>query len=131
MTSARLRHLALWIAATGGWLWQTGRLQAEGQTAIASRLNEMLAVNSIDAVSLNPWHLKMSYTLVDDKGAASDQGTVEEWWAAPKLHHTVYTGAKYTATELMSESGEYFEGDLAAVPSPVPGRWRRISRARS
>jgi len=82
--------------------------------------------------ALVPWHLKASYQLYDEKGAATKQGTFEYWWASPKIHRTSWTRADASHTtwstldgrQAFVDSGErlgYFESSLLnELLSPMP-----------
>jgi TonB family protein len=82
--------------------------------------------------TLKPWHLKASYQLYGDKGAPSEQGTFEFWWAAPDVNRTLWTrggsmhsdwslgGDKY-ASRSTGEPLKYFENKLrSALLDPLP-----------
>src|SRR5271155_3535878 len=75
---------------------------AQDTAALMDRLHQAIALNSIDDAAMKPWHLKLSFQLFDGKGNPTETGTIEEWWAEPSTHRTVYTSRSYTSTEIQT-----------------------------
>ena len=69
-------------------------------------------VNGLSGGDLKPWHLKVSYKLLDLSGQPTDHGTIEEFWAGPKLGKLVITSATSQLVYLQTEKGAYREGEL-------------------
>ena len=69
-------------------------------------------VNGLNGDDLKPWHLKVSYKLLDFSGQPTDQGTIEEFWAGPKLGKLVITSATSKLVYLQTEKTAYREGEL-------------------
>jgi TonB family protein len=61
---------------------------------------------------LKPWHLKVSYKLLDVSGQPTDQGNIEELWAGPKLRKLVIISATSKLVYLHTEKATYREGEL-------------------
>jgi hypothetical protein len=89
------RAIRLFVGA-GTLLALAGHALAEDRTVLAERLHRAIVINSIDDPHLNPWHLKLSFQLFDDKGQATEKGEIEEWWASPTAYKTVYASPSYT-----------------------------------
>jgi TonB family protein len=61
--------------------------------------------NGLAGSDLAPWHLKVSYTLYDETGKASGQGSFEEFWASPaKFKRTIVQG-DFKQTDFGTEHG--------------------------
>ena len=73
-----------------------------GQDAasLKERLRAAEKATSLSAEDIAPYYLKISVQLYDVKGKPSEQGTVEEWWAAGGTDKRVYTMPSYKATEV-------------------------------
>jgi TonB family protein len=69
-------------------------------------------VNGLYDDDLKPWHLKVSYKLLDVSGQPTDQGTIEEFWAGPKLGKLVITSTTSKLVYLHTEKAAYREGEL-------------------
>jgi TonB family protein len=94
-----------------------GELYAQDTTALVERLHRATLLNSIDDATMKPWHLKLSFQLFDTKGQPTETGTIEEWWAGPTVHKTVYTSPSYTSTEIQTKDGLYRSKGVVSVPS--------------
>jgi TonB family protein len=89
---------------------------AQDTAALVERLHRAAAVNSIDDSQLKPWHLKLSFQLFDDKGSPTEKGTIEEWWAGPLGHKTVYSSPSYMSTEMQTKDGFYRTKGVESAP---------------
>jgi TonB family protein len=99
---------------------------ADDPSALIGRLHSAAALNSIDDVTIKPWHLKLSFQLFDAKGAPTEKGTVEEWWAGPLTHKTVYTSPSYTSTEVRTKDGLFRSKGMTYVPSSIELLLRQV-----
>jgi len=81
----------------------------QGPTAL---LLQAAKVNGLNGDDLKPWQLKVSYKLLDFSGQPTDQGTIEEFWAGPKLGKLVITSATSKLVYLQTEKAAYREGEL-------------------
>lgn len=68
--------------------------------------------NGLFGDDLKPWHLRVSYKLVDGAGQPTDQGTIDELWAGPKLGKLVITSATSKLVYLQTQEGFYREGEV-------------------
>ncbi|HTV81046.1 MAG TPA: energy transducer TonB [Acidobacteriaceae bacterium] len=91
--------------------------------------------NGMHGPGVQPWHIRATWQIVDDKGRPDgkpgDEGSWEEWWAGPGLSKTIYgpaanagadgpssqavTGAAGKAPEYWIDS---FISDLLLNPAP-------------
>lgn len=53
---------------------------AQDTVALQARMHAARAANTLNQAGLQPWHLKLEVHLNNAKGAAEEQGTIEEWW---------------------------------------------------
>jgi TonB family protein len=54
--------------------------------------------NGLTGPDVQPWHLKASFKLLDEKGNTTDQGTYEEFWVSPTKYKRTFTSAAFTQT---------------------------------
>jgi hypothetical protein len=86
---------------------------AQGATAIAQELPNdpkklmLLAVksNNLHEDDVQPWHLKATFTVLDEGGNAIDQGTYEEFWGGATKHKLTVVGIGYTRTYYATDKG--------------------------
>jgi len=93
-----------------------GYAHSQGSVALVERLHSANATNAIDDPQMKPWHLKMSFQLFDSKGVATENGTVEEWWAGPSMHKIVYTSPSYASTQVQTKDGLYRSRGASSAP---------------
>jgi TonB family protein len=93
-----------------------GQAYAQDTTALTERLHRAIALNSIDDAAMKPWHLKLSFQLLDAKGNPTEKGTIEEWWAEPSRQKTVYTSPSYSSTEIRTKDGLFRSKGTSHVP---------------
>jgi len=67
--------------------------------------------NGLTGDDIKPWHLKASYTVLDENGKTTDQGTYEEFFVSPTKYKRSFTGTDYKYTEYGTEKGVMFSGD--------------------
>src|ERR1700712_6114225 len=105
MTSQRTTRLKVLLFCTA--LFFPICLFADNSAALKQRLHEAELHSSLDEAGLKPWHLLISFKLLDAKGQSTESGTIEEWWAGPQQHKTVFTSPSFTNTELVNDQGLY------------------------
>jgi TonB family protein len=75
------------------------QIACSAQTAGAKeRVQQIAEASSLTKAGSAPWHLVMSFQLYDLAGKPADQGTIEEWWAAPGVYRRVITSVGYKST---------------------------------
>lgn len=97
---------------------QAGDAWADDSAAAAARMERAEQASSLDTSGLKPWHLKLTVSLSDAKGQPQEQGSIEEWWAAPSRQKVVYRTPSSIATELRNERGT-FRSPGGAGPSMI------------
>jgi len=60
---------------------------------------------------VHPWHLKVSFQLLDDKSTVTDSGLYEEFWAGAELFKRTYTGHAFKVAEFGTSGGVKSSGD--------------------
>ena len=93
-----------------------------GPAALLARLQDAETASTLNAPTLKPWHLKLEvtlYTRPDPRSYAipAQQGTVEEWWAAPDQRRIVYNFPTYQAIYLQTSTGAYRSKLSSASPA--------------
>ncbi len=73
-------------------------------------------VNGLTGPGMKPWYVKATYQTYDEQGKPKDQGTFEEWWAAPDKDRRVYTSATFNQTEYTTGAGKFRIGDQHEPP---------------
>lgn len=63
--------------------------------------------NGLHEPGLQPWHVRATWQILDDKGKPEKQGTWEEWWAGPHESKTVYDSPDFQQTTWATTQGEY------------------------
>ncbi len=61
--------------------------------------------NNLNGSDIKPWHIKVSFQLLDEKGNTSDEGNYEEFWAKPGRFKRTFTGKSFTQTDYGTEKG--------------------------
>jgi TonB family protein len=96
---------------------------AQGAPAMPTDSRELLQLaaesNGLTGAGVQPWHLKVSYTALDESGIATGQGTFEELWAAPRKDKTTYSSAGFTQTNYRTDKGLYRTGAQTFPPAPL------------
>jgi TonB family protein len=93
--------LALFVALS------TAHGFAQSSNALKERLHQVASRTSLDLPDMKPWHLSMTFQILDAEGKTTQSGTIDEWWASPKLHKIVFTDPSDTWTEIQNEEGYY------------------------
>jgi hypothetical protein len=89
---------------------------AADNAAVTERLARAESLNGIDDASLSPWHMKLTFELMDSKGHPSEQGSIEQWWKSPSVHKIVFTSPSYSSIEIQTEQALYRTKDAASSP---------------
>jgi TonB family protein len=76
-------------------------------------------VNGLTGADIRPWHLKVSFQWMDENGSVKDQGTIEEWWAAPQKKRTTYNLTGISQTIYETEQGRFRSGSAEGVPQLI------------
>jgi TonB family protein len=74
--------------------------------------------NGLSQTGGQPWHLKVSFKILDQLGNANDQGTVEEFYVSPTKFKRIFASSGYSHTVYGTGNGLMYSGDQAG-PSPV------------
>lgn len=75
-------------------------------------------LNSLTGEGMQPWQMKLSYTVKDAQGAISESGTLDELWASPHMIRTTYTVGTESRIVYVTEDSTLQSGTLARV-SPL------------
>ncbi len=67
--------------------------------------------NGLTGDDVKPWHLKASYTVLDENGKTADQGSYEEFYVSHTKYKRSFTGTDYKYSEFGTEKGVMFSGD--------------------
>jgi TonB family protein len=67
--------------------------------------------NNLTGDDVKPWHLKASYTMLDENGKTTDQGSYEEFYVSPTKFKRSFTGTNYKYSEYGTNTGVMFSGD--------------------
>ena len=74
-------------------LAQVASARVEDAPSLKDRLHAAAAGSALDVAGVKPWYLKLDVSLFDESGKVKLQGTIEEWWAAPRLYKVQYDRA--------------------------------------
>ena len=72
--------------------------------------------NGLTGPDVQPWHLKASFTVLDESGNATDKGTYEEFWANTHKYKIAYTSAAFSQTDYGTEKGVLRAGARESAP---------------
>jgi TonB family protein len=61
--------------------------------------------NGLTGDDMKPWHLKVSYTLLDENGNATDHGSFEEFWVSEHKFKIEYAGVDFSQTNYGTDKG--------------------------
>jgi hypothetical protein len=75
--------------------------------------------NGLTGPDVQPWHLKVSFTLLDEQGNVKDQGTYEEFRASEHKYKIAYTSAGFSQTDYGTEKGILRSGAREPAPGPL------------
>jgi TonB family protein len=82
----------------------------------AALLQLVAQVNGLHGSDLKPWHMHATWQKLDNHGHVKDQGTYEEWWAAPDEFKIELTGSHFHQTRWVTSNGDYSAGDPGFPP---------------
>jgi TonB family protein len=72
--------------------------------------------NGLDGDDVGPWHLKASFTALDEEGNVTDAGTYEEYWVSSTKYKRMFTGKAFTQTDYGTEKSIMRVGLLEPAP---------------
>ena len=75
--------------------------------------------NGLAEPNLRPWHLVVTFSLVDPKGSVSDQGTFEEFWTGPRHYKAAFASGAFSQVEYGTEKGVFRSGSTAFPPEAL------------
>jgi len=81
--------------------------------------------NGLTGTGLPPWHLKVSFKILDDQSQIKDQGTYEEFWVSPSKYKQIYTSTGFSQTDYGTANGVMRTGE----PKWPPYLLRQIRKA--
>jgi len=82
-----------------------------------SLMLEASKLNNLTLGDLQPWHLKATFTVLDDQGKTTDQGTFEEFWAGPTKDKQVYSTPTFSQTDYRTPDGLFRSATTGFPPS--------------
>ena len=82
--------------------------------------------NGLTGPDVQPWHLKASFKLLDEKGNISDQGTYEEVWASPTKYKRAFISTAFTQTEYGTDRGILQTGMRQQPPNLIADLRREL-----
>ncbi len=59
--------------------------------------------NGLEGDDAGPWHLKASFTALDEEGNVTDAGTYEEYWVNSTKYKRMFAGKAFTQTDYGTE----------------------------
>jgi TonB family protein len=80
---------------------------------------QVMQSNGLSEQSLQPWHIKITFKLLDTKGNTKDEGTFEEYWAGPEKFKRTFTSSGFTQTEFHTADGLRLTGTVNPVPESL------------
>ncbi len=91
----------------------------ETQAELFARLEAVRQASALRDPALKPWHLTVSFDLLDEKGTVSEKGTLEEWWIAPDRWRSKVTSPSYNAEEIADGTKHYRTKDAKQTPELI------------
>ncbi len=74
-------------------------------------IQKVADLNGLTSADLKPWHIVLTYQRFDEDGDQVDQGTYEEFWAAPRTYRRIYKGDNFNQTDYVTNHGSFWRGD--------------------
>ena len=68
--------------------------------------------NGLQNAGSAPWHLKATYELLDDKGAAKETGTFEEFWVSGNEYKQSYASPTFNQVVYSTKQGLFQSGSV-------------------
>jgi Gram-negative bacterial TonB protein C-terminal len=82
----------------------------------AQFLTLALSQNDIDVEGLQPWELKATFQLFDEKGNSTQKLKLDEIWAGPKQQKQTWTSLSFNQIVIVNKDGKFRSGSLDAIP---------------
>lgn len=102
------------------WSQDKGALATDESDPSAQKSNDLMLFaakqNGLLGEDVGPWHLKASFTELDEQGNAIDVVAYEEHWVSPTKYKRVFTGKTFAQTEYGTEKGLFRSGAREPVP---------------
>jgi hypothetical protein len=120
-----LPALLVLILATlfASWSQEPSTAGADKSAAIApgaQSANDLMLLaakeNGLGGEDAAPWHLKASYTLTDESGKVTDEGTYEEFWVSSTKYKRIYAGNAFSQTDYGTDKNTMRVGSKEPVP---------------
>lgn len=115
-TSALVFAAAFWVAPQSS---AQGPTQAEA-AALPQDPKALLLLaaklNGLSGDDIQPWHMKISFSVFDENGKNPDQGTFEAYWVDKSKFKLSYSTAAFTQSAYGTKNGVLFTG--ARDPAP-------------
>lgn len=73
--------------------------------------------NGLHDADLKPWHVRATWTEVEQKGQPTSTGTWDEWWAGDNKYKISYTSGSFQQTLFVTDHGPFVLGN------PDPPDW--------
>jgi len=74
-------------------------------------LSKEAALNGLESVDLQPWHIVVTYDQFDEDGDNIHSGVYEEYWAGAKKFARIYKSDDFNQTDYATDKGLYRRGD--------------------
>jgi hypothetical protein len=78
---------------------------------LARWIESVQSQNGLQSPNMRPWHLIIQYDQFDEDGDNIHSGTIEEFWAGPKLYKIGYKSDSLNQTDYATENGVFRDGD--------------------
>jgi TonB family protein len=75
--------------------------------------------NGLTGPDVQPWHLKFTFDVPGSDFAASDHGTIEEWWSSDTRYKIAIASTHFEQTEYGTDSGIRRSGVRSSAPSLI------------
>jgi TonB family protein len=105
------------------WSQEPSTAGADKSAAIApgaQSANDLMVLaakeNGLGGEDAAPWHLKASYTLTDESGKVTDEGTYEEFWVSSTKYKRIYAGNAFSQTDYGTDKNTMRVGSKEPVP---------------
>jgi TonB family protein len=84
--------------------------------------------STLTDANMRPWHLKVTYSMIDKSGNVADQGVMEEWWAGATKSKVTYSSANFSQALYVTDKGWFKSGAQVAPPNPLSKLEEQFSR---
>jgi TonB family protein len=64
-------------------------------------------LNNLTTSDTEPWHIKARWQILNEHGAATNEGTYEEFWGSSQSSKRVFTGKDFAQTEYTTAKGDF------------------------